>query len=249
MPEEGAGQRPAAKHRIARRAGIALVVVLLLLAWPAYQLYDEIRKATSDDPRVYAEDIAAIEERTGHRRDEGAIVFVGSSSIRLWSSLEEDMAPLPALNHGFGGSKLHDLEYFAERLVNAYAPRAVVVFSGTNDVSPGGTKTPQELLASYQRAVETMRAADPGLPVFYIAITPSPMRFEVWPVAQETNRLIRAYTESDDALHFIDTGERLLGSDGTPDRANYRFDRLHLSKRGYAIWAEIIKPRLLAELS
>ncbi len=231
-----------------RKLAIALGALLLVAAWPAFTLYGELQKARSEDPLAYAEDIAALEEQTGARREERAIVFYGSSSIRLWSTLEADMAPLPAINHGFGGAKLHDIEQWAERMVNAYAPRAVVVFAGTNDITPGGSKAPAQLLDTYRRFVATVHGAQPGLPIYYIAITPSPLRWEVWSIAQETNALIRAYTESEPALHFIDTGAQLLGADGTPDRANYRWDRLHLSEQGYAIWTGIIRERLLADL-
>lgn len=234
--------------RAARILGGTAAVALLLAAWPAFLLYEEIRKSRSEDPLVYEEDIAALEASTAARAGEAGIVFVGSSSIRLWSTLERDMAPLPAIRHGFGGAKLADIEFYAERLVNRYRPRAVVVFAGTNDIHPGAAKSPPSLLAVYQRFVARVRADLPDVPIYFIGITPSPMRWEVWPVAQEANRLVRAYSEGLPTLHFIDTSQQLLGLDGEPDRANYRFDGLHLSARGYAIWTEIIKARLLSDL-
>jgi len=145
------------------------------------------------------------------------VIFVGSSSIRLWDTLVEDMAPIPVIQHGFGGAKLNDLVYYAERLVNAYQPRAVVVFAGSNDIDPAASKSPQVLLASYQEFVRRIRREQPALPVFYIGITPSPLRWSVWPIAQETNQLIQAWSEADPNLHFIDTSGALLGSDGEPD--------------------------------
>ena len=228
--------------------GLLLGALLLVCAWPAWQLYDEIRKAASEKPRVWEEDIAALEARTASRAASDGIVFVGSSSIRLWSTLQRDMQPFSTIQHGFGGAKLADLEFYAERLVNAYRPRAIVVFAGTNDIHPGNTKPPETLLATYQRFVLRVRADLPDVPIYYIGITPSPMRWEVWPIAQETNRLIREHSSTRPALHFIDTGPALLGSNGEPDRDNYLFDGLHLSEAGYAIWTEIIRGRLLAEL-
>jgi lysophospholipase L1-like esterase len=88
----------------------------------------------------------------------------------------------------------------------------------------------------------------PTVPIYFIGITPSPMRWEVWDVAQETNGLIREWSAGMRTLHFIDTGPALLSEDGTPDRDNYIFDGLHLSAAGYAIWTEIIRGRLLADL-
>ena len=229
--------------------GALLALILLLLAWPAYQLYVEIEKSRSEDPLVWAQDIEALEEKsTGRYAPDEAVVFVGSSSIRLWRTLEQDMAPLPVLQHGFGGAKLNDVVHYAARLVSAYRPRAVVVFAGTNDISPEAAKPPDTLLASYQSFIDIVRRAQPGLPVFFIGITPSPLRWEVWGVAHATNELIREWSTTQRSLYFIDTGPGLLGADGAPDPSNYVFDGLHLSERGYAKWTSIIRPRLLEVL-
>jgi lysophospholipase L1-like esterase len=158
------------------------------------------------------------------------------------------MAPLAVIQHGFGGAKLNDVVFYAQRLVNAYHPRAVVIFAGTNDIHPGASKTPDALLASYQALVGKIRADRPDLPVFYIGITPSTMRWSVWPIAQAANQLIDDWSAEDPNLHFIDTSDALMGSAGEPDAGNYRFDGLHLSEQGYRIWSEIIRTRLLAEL-
>jgi lysophospholipase L1-like esterase len=234
----------------AMKIAAALLGLLLLgLSWPAWQLYDEISKARSEDPLVWEEDIADLEAQTRDLYEPGkAVVFVGSSSIRLWDSLAQDMSPIPVIQHGFGGAKLNDLVHYAERLVNAYRPRAVVVFAGTNDIHPDATKSPEALLASYQAFVGKVRATQPDLPIFYIGITPSPMRWSVWPIAQATNQRIKDWSAANPGLYFIDTSGALLGGDGEPDPDNYIFDGLHLSDRGYEIWGEIIRARLQDEI-
>ncbi|HJO23646.1 MAG: GDSL-type esterase/lipase family protein [Myxococcota bacterium] len=235
--------------RVAKIAGIVLGALVLLAAFPAYRFYVEIRKAVSEDPTVYAEDIEDLVARTREGPvSEDAVVFIGSSSIRLWSTLEADMQPLPVIQHGFGGAKLADVEFYAERLVNPFDPRAVVVFAGTNDLQPGASKSPEVLLETYRRFVERVRADLPDVPIYFIGITPSPMRWEIWGQAQETNRRVREWSAGDPALHYIETGPALLGADGEPDRDNYIFDGLHLSAKGYAIWTGIIQTRLLEDL-
>jgi len=226
------------------------VVVLVVAGVVAWQIYRELNKAASEDPAVWAEDISALEAKTAglHPPGEG-IVFIGSSSIRLWGSLAEDMAPLPIIQHGFGGAKLNDVVVYAERLVNAYRPRAVVVFAGTNDIAPNASKKPEVLLASYQAFVATVRADQPEVPILFIGITPSPLRWSVWDIAVATNQLIARFSESDPNLHFIDTSPGLLGADGEPIKAHYRFDGLHLSDSGYAAWTRSIRPRLEAVLA
>lgn len=212
-------------------------------------IYGELSKAFSEDPTVYNEDVQDLVEATRARGPlERAVLFTGSSSIRFWTTLEEDMQPLVTIRHGFGGSKLGDIEYFAESLINEFEPRAVVVFAGTNDIQPGRLKTPEVLLATYQRLVARVRADLPNAPIYYIGITPSPLRVGVWDVSVTTNRLIREFTETDSSLHYIETGHRLMDASGVPDGDNYRWDRLHLSERGYEIWTEIIRTRLMDEL-
>jgi lysophospholipase L1-like esterase len=230
---------------------VAVIVGLLALAaaWPAWYLYQEIDKARSEDPLVWEADVVALERKTLDSCSAGqGVVFLGSSSIRLWDTLVADMAPLTVVQHGFGGAKLNDLVHYATRLVNACRPRAVVVFAGTNDIDPAASKTPQVLLASYQALIAKIRAARPELPVFYIGITPSPLRWSVWPIAQATNQAIAQWSAQQKNLFFIDTSAALMGSTGEPDDDNYRFDGLHLSARGYRIWAGIIRAQLVREL-
>ncbi|MCB1704575.1 MAG: hypothetical protein KDI17_06920 [Halioglobus sp.] len=231
--------------------GIALSLGLLALAllWLGWQLYGEVQKSRSEDPLVWEQDIQALESSTRGSNDDGrGVVFIGSSSIRFWDSLAEDMAPIEVIQHGFGGAKLNDIVHYAGRLVNAYQPRAVVVFAGSNDIQPDASKQPAQLLASYQAFVAGVRADQPGVPIYYIGITPSPARWSVWPVAQAANALIEAWSRSQPNLHFIDTSTGLLGSDGEPDPDNYRVDGLHLSGQGYAVWREVIRKRLLDEI-
>ena len=231
--------------------GILLLLGLLVLAlsWPAWQLYEEIRNARSENPLVWEQAISDLESATRGSVDAGqAVVFVGSSSIRLWDSLAEDMSPLVVIQHGFGGAKLNDIVYYAERLVNAYEPRAVVVFAGTNDIDPNAAKSPQQLLASYQAFVARVRADQPSVPIYYIGITPSPLRWSVWPAVQATNALIQQWSASEPNLHFIDTSGGLIGGNGEPDPDNYRLDGLHLSEQGYGVWREVIRKRLLDEI-
>lgn len=227
-----------------------LAIVLLVPSWLGFRVYQEIGKRNSEDPLVWDKDIVAFEAAAEVAPPpENAVVFVGSSSIRLWDSLVEDMAPIPVIQRGFGGAKLNDLVHYAERLVNVYQPAAVVVFAGSNDITPVSVKTPKQLLASYQEFIAIVRAHHAKLPVYYIAITPSPRRWQVWPNARAVNVAIEEYCNSSPGLFFIDTGQALMNAQGEPEKENYMFDGQHLSEQGYSVWASIIRARLLADLS
>ncbi|WP_372749801.1 GDSL-type esterase/lipase family protein [Litorivivens sp.] len=227
---------------------VGLVICLIGLAVVLYfgTTYQLKRWYLEEDPILWLPEIRAFEasdRQQGVRKN--AIVFVGSSSIRFWESLAADMAPLPVIKRGFGGARLADVTHYVDRIVAPYEPAAVVLFAGTNDIVPGRSKTPADMLARYKAFVDRVWALLPGTPIFYIAITPSPSRWSVWPVAQESNRLIREFSDSHINLHVIDTSSKLLGADGQPKVEMYRADGLHLSAAGYRAWTASVRPSLL----
>lgn len=221
-----------------------LAVALGLVAWRV------LRVLLSDDPAVWARAIARFKQQD--RRNPpppNVIVFTGSSSIRFWKTLQQDLAPLPVINRGFGGAKIHQVAYYADQIVTPYHPRAVVLFAGTNDIAWPKPKTAEQVFDGYVKFVRAVHAALPETPIYYIAITPTPSRWKYWPIVNAANQLIEAYTATDSRLRFIDMTGAMLGPDGQPDPTLYRIDKLHPSARGYALWTALIKPILEADLS
>ncbi len=206
-----------------------------------------IRSSMSADPDAWEWAIARFEaEDRRQPPPRGAIVFTGSSSITFWNTLAQDMAPLPVINRGFGGSRIDQVARYVDRIVVPYDPQAIVLFAGTNDISGREPKTAQQVFEGYRAFVNNVRAALPETPIYYISITPSPSRWALWPVVCEANDLIRSYAATAaDHLYFIDLTLAVLGPDGTPRRELYRSDKLHPSAQGYAVWTEHIKPVLL----
>lgn len=206
-------------------------------------------RSMRNDPDAWEASIRMFE--TEDRREPpapGRIVFTGSSSFTLWSTMEQDLAPLPVLNRGFGGARIQDVVHYAGRIVLPYQPRAVVLFAGTNDIADPHPATAQQVYEGYLAFVQLVRSRLPETPIYFVGITPSPSRWKYWSIVQEANRLIRKHTLSDPRLHFIDLTDQLLGPDGKPDRSLYRLDKLHPNPKGYRKWTAVIKPRLMAEL-
>ena len=205
----------------------------------------QIEKARGDDPSVWATDIAVFAEKGVG--ETGSLLFVGSSSIRFWRNLSEDMAPLPVINRGFGGSKIGDVVHHANTLFKADHPRAIVIFVGSNDVTPEQTRSVDTMTARFTAMMKAIREQHPDVPVYYIAITPSPLRWAIWGEAKAVNAAIQALISLMPNTHYIDTGEALI-TNGQPDPDNYVSDKLHLSAKGYDIWAEIVRARLFGDL-
>ena len=171
-----------------------------------------------------------------------AALFIGSSSIRRWDTLHEDMAPLPVIKRGFGGSRLFDSVYWADRLVLAHDPAVIVMFSGTNDLKGDEPKSAAQVCMLFEQFVARIRDGECDAPIVYIAISPSKKRIEHFDLVLETNRQIASYCDTDESLHFVDTATSLLNDWGQPDMQWFDEDELHLNARGYALWTAHIKP-------
>ncbi|AKJ30308.1 SGNH/GDSL hydrolase family protein [Caldimonas brevitalea] len=173
----------------------------------------------------------------------GGVVFVGSSSIRLWSDLEQQFElPPVVLKRGFGGSTLRDCAEHADRLVTRYRPRLVVVYAGDNDLAQG--RTPDEVLDSFAEFVRSVRRELPAVRIAYVSIKPSPSRRGLMPLARQTNEMIERYTGSVPGLAYIDVYTPMLGADGEPREELFGPDALHLNQDGYGLWKRIIEAHL-----
>jgi lysophospholipase L1-like esterase len=166
------------------------------------------------------------------------IVFVGSSSIVKWTTLEQDFAGLPVINRGFGGSELADSVFYADRIVIPYAPRTVVLYAGDNDLNAG--KTPEAVHADFKAFVAKVHAALPKTRIVYIAIKPSPSRWKLNDKIVATNALIAADCKKDSRLAFADIYTPMLNEKGEPRPELFVKDMLHMNATGYAIWKPIV---------
>ncbi len=200
-----------------------------------------------ETPGRWAEDIAATLAARGPV--ERPVVFLGSSSIRRWSTLAADMAPIEVVNHGFGGSRIHDAVHWLEDLLEGIEPRALVVFSGTNDISGASPRGADYVAERFDALVERMRVLGHDVPLVYIAISPTPSREEHLAIVLETNRMIAQRCAQDPMLTFVDTASGILDDEGRPDPRWFAADLLHLNPAGYAAWTETIRPAVEAAIA
>ncbi|MBX3436917.1 MAG: hypothetical protein KF861_05470 [Planctomycetaceae bacterium] len=169
----------------------------------------------------------------------GGVLFVGSSSIRLWD-LATSFPDKELINRGFGGSQIADSTQFAERIVLPYAPRTIVLYAGDNDIAGG--KTPCEVLADFQAFVGVIHDHLPETRIVYIAIKPSLKRWNLVHKMRAANALIRSTCEDDERLQFVDIDAPMIGADGRPRPELFVDDGLHLSPAGYELWSRLVRP-------
>ena len=194
-------------------------------------------------PEKWEKDISAFEAaEASNPVPKNAVVFVGSSSIRKWTSLATDFPHHQVLNRGFGGSQLSDSAHFAERLVLKHEPRFIVVYAGGNDIN--ANKTPEEVFSSFKAFVGKVREKQPSTPIAYISIAGNPKRWSQVEKVIQANALIEAYTKANPGLLFIDVFHPMLGPDCLPKPEIFSSDKLHMNEDGYKLWTEIVAPYL-----
>lgn len=171
-----------------------------------------------------------------------AIVFTGSSSIRLWENVNDYFPGKPILPRGFGGSQLSDVLYYADRAIVAYNPKQVVLYAGENDVAAG--KTGQETYARFVALFEHVRQKLPTVSFAFISLKPSPSRRKFFPEMDVANRLIKDYLAKQQNTDFIDIRPVMLGKNGQPVGTLFKADSLHMLPEGYNRWAGVVRPYL-----
>ena len=171
-----------------------------------------------------------------------AMLFVGSSSIRMWKSVAQDFPEYRVINRGFGGSQISDCIYFADRIITSYEPEVIVFYCGGNDIN--AKKSAEIVFDDFKHFVSKVREKLPKTKLIYISIAPNPARWAQIDSVREANRLIRNYIATENNLSFIDVHPDMIGDDGQPKPDIYLTDRLHMNEKGYAIWTRVVGQHL-----
>ncbi len=192
----------------------------------------------------YEEEVRALERaRAANPPPPNPIVFYGSSSIRLWTSLADDFPTLKPINLGFGGSTLAACVWFFERLVVPYRPRRLVVYAGDNDLGDG--QQPDHVVGSFRALVHKIVIHLGSIPVTFMSIKPSPARLGLFNAIVQTNETIRYTIAERDGFSYVDIFHPMLDDARRPRPELYAEDGLHLSAAGYRVWTQVLSAHLL----
>ena len=173
-----------------------------------------------------------------------AILLIGSSSIRRWDTAASDLSPYEVIGRGYGGAKFTDLAVFAKRLIQPHQYKAVVIFVA-NDITGGDKDRPQDVVqACVKHVVNVAQAHSPNSPVFLIEVTPTSSRRKGWPKVRQLNSWLREYSLTTANVSFIATAEWYLDDKDEVRDEYFVQDKLHLNRKGYAVWGSLIKREL-----
>jgi lysophospholipase L1-like esterase len=199
------------------------------------------------DPERFEADIQGFEQQD--KLDppaKGAIVLTGSSSIARWNGqAKAALAPLTVIPRGFGGSVMHDLLHYLDRVALAYEPRAILIYEGDNDTG-GNPPIPNEaIVGDLRKIIATVHQKLPRTRIYVLSIKPSILRRAQWPVAQQVNAAYREIAARDPLVYYVDVATPLQNPDGTVMTDIFVADNLHLNDLGNAIWGATIKAALM----
>jgi lysophospholipase L1-like esterase len=221
------------------RRTLLLLLLLVSFVVPAVSLAGN---PADPDPNRFAKEIEAFRDLDSKNSVPAEpVLFVGSSSIRIWRT-HDSFPALAVINRGFGGSHISDVIYFADRVLLPYKPSVVVFYAGDNDIAAG--KSAQRVADDYRRFADLVHQRLPAAKIIFLAIKPSTQRWSFWPEMKRANELIRAFSQRDKRRFFADVATPLLRSDGTPDDSLFLDDKLHLNPEGYEVWTRALSPLL-----
>lgn len=223
-----------------------IAALLILVPASGCALAQEVKK--EEGPERWEKNIAAFEANEAKDPPpKNAILFVGSSSVRMWK-LDESYPDRVTINRGFGGSTMADSVFYFDRVIAKHEPKAVLIYAGDNDVNKG--LDAEGVFTDYKKLAALMKQKLPDTPLIYIAIKPSLKRWELWPIMKDANDRIAAFCKEHDGFYFADIGKPMLETaDGEPDPSLFKDDGLHLNDGGYTAWKGVIDPILKKALA
>jgi lysophospholipase L1-like esterase len=189
----------------------------------------------------WQEDVAKL--AGGNATDGGAehVLFLGSSSFRLWDAIHEDLAPVKVVKRAYGGARFRDLAIYTPELIASLRFSKAVIFIANDITGKENEDTDPETTSKLARLViAQLRSEHPEVPIHLVAVTPTPVRYKHWPRIQVTNRMLRKIAETTPGVYYIPTAYAFLDRDGHPRAELFKEDRLHLNSIGYQIWARIL---------
>jgi lysophospholipase L1-like esterase len=205
-------------------------------------LFSQNYKREYADPARYEEEIGKFEQMDRENfPPAGAVLCIGSSSMRLWhDSLAVDLAPLTVIPRGFGGSTMYDVLAFSDRIVIPYRPRAILLYEGDNDIADN--MSPEMVRDTFRAFVKKVQMELPTTWIYLLSIKPSILREKFWPAMVQANALMKEVCEQNEMVTYIDVASGMIDVNGAIRSDVLLDDKLHMNRRGYEIWRDIVRP-------
>jgi len=205
--------------------------------------------STNSSPAQYKIDrfeseIKAFEQKDVSQAalDKDMTLFVGSSTFKMWSDLEQRFRDVHAVNRGFGGATIDEINHYARRVVLKYKPARIVFYAGTNDIAAGDSG--KQVFEDFVQFVRIVHEELPETRIYFISTSAGPSRLALIKQYEEANRLVRDYAKRTGQCRFVDITPVMYDSSGNLKKEYFLADNLHMNKAGYDVWEPIIRDAL-----
>jgi lysophospholipase L1-like esterase len=169
------------------------------------------------------------------------LLFIGSSSFTRWKNIQQDLNNPKILNRAFGGSTLLDLLRYQEDVIFKYQPQKIFIYCGENDIASSENVSGKEVFERFKTLHQQIRKKFPKVPIYFISMKPSILRWKMRERLINGNQLIEQYIKKKRKTYFINIWDKMLNSEGLPKADIFVEDNLHMNNKGYQIWIEALK--------
>lgn len=189
-------------------------------------------------------EVATLAANNATEGSEDSILFLGSSSIRLWNTIEQDISPWKPVRRGYGGSKFCDVALYTPQLIRGLKYQAAAIFVANDITGSELDKTPEEIARLAKVVINSIRSERPDAPVLLISITATPSRFKHWSRIEQANRALEKLSSEFKNVSFLETQSSYLTSEGQPKPEYFVKDMLHQNSDGYRVWGGLVRKKL-----
>ena len=226
---------------------ICLVLLLIPVAHLIYMVSRDTVASMNSSPEAWAAEVEAYTRQDRiSQLPEDPIIVVGGRRVKLWSGLDDLLAPQPVLMRGLGEATVDDLIYHYERLVGFYQPDTVVLLPGNSEFHIRANKDAEALVSDIQELVELDASLSQSRRFVVISPLKTPLYPSSVPVIDETQERLEAWAPSRDNVILIDANTLLSKADGMPNPAYYRADGVNLNEHGYVRLSVLLQMALQA---
>lgn len=231
---------------------LALLLALFLVTVGPSRSYSQqtSTQSTADDTSITRFESEIVEFENADKADPpkaGGVVFVGSSSIRMWPQLQADFPGINVIQRGFGGAQMNEVLYYTPRIVTRYKPKLVVLYAGENDLVTG--RHPDQIFNDYKAFVALVHKTVPDAKIAYVSIKPSGDRWVLVDNMKKANALIKKYIAGQRDQTYVDVFTPMIGPDGLPRDELFGEDKLHMNWKGYELWRVLLTPIVTASVA
>ena len=194
-------------------------------------------------PARFNDEVAELTANDQSLNKKNIVLFTGSSSIRMWKSLQSDFPKYNIVNRGFGGSSTSDLLYYFDKLILPYKAKKIFIYEGDNDLSSG--KSPEQVISTMDSVITLIRQkVSASVPVYLISPKPSTSRWHLKDKYVDLNKRLSHLASSKKEVYFVDVWTPALDAEGNVVKDIFLEDGLHMNRKGYEIWINVIKKYL-----